>query len=86
MKVEALDVLENAMKAVNNAVEAIDRYAQEIGIANQEKKVTIEDLTLMVAKKTQMDPMCVSRAVHAAFDMIRDLDLIVVAGEEDENE
>ena len=79
---KALDILENAMNAVNTAVEAIDQYARQIGVKG--KQVTIEDLALMAASKAGMDLMCVTRALDAAFSLIRDLELIVVAEDDDD--
>jgi hypothetical protein len=90
-KMKALEVLKDAIDAVNNATDAIDRFAKANGMKPQvkedEKTVDLIDLAEMVSEETGMKEGCVYTALECAFDLIKDLDLTVtVAEDEDDDE
>jgi len=89
-KMKALEVLKDACNKVTDAMNAIEDFAKAYGMdVNFEKgpkEVTVEDLGKMVAGKLQMKPSCAAAAVACAFDLIREYDLIVLDGEEDDDE
>jgi len=86
-KMKALEVLKDAIDAVNNATDAIDGFAEKYGLKPKEKTVSLIDLAEMVSKETGMKEGCVYTALECAFDLIKDLDLTVtVAEDEDDDE
>ena len=89
-KMKALEVLKEACNKVTDAMNAIEDFAEEYGInvsfEKGPKEVTVEDLGEMVAEELHMKPSCAAAAVACAFDLIREYDLIVLDGEEDDDE
>ena len=89
-KMQALEVLKGACEAVTGAMNAIEDFAAAHGmrvrLEKQPRHVTIPELAEMVAGETEMKPECVFTAIACAFDLIRDLDLIVDAEDEDDDE
>jgi len=89
-KMQALEVLKEACESVVRAMEAIDGFAAAHGMAvNLEKKprhVTIPELSRMAADEISMKPGCAYSAIAAAFDLIKELDLIVDAEDTDDEE
>ena len=58
-KMKALAVLKTAVDKVDDALEAIDAFADEIGIKpRKEKTVGLPELVAMVSKETRMRPSC----------------------------
>ena len=85
-KMKALAVLKNAVDKVDDALEAIDAFADSIGITpEKEKTVELPELAAMVAKEIKVRPGCVHAVLVTAFDLIREMDLTVVV-EEDEDD
>ena len=85
-KMKALAVLKAAVDKVDAALEAIDAFADKLGITpEKEKTVELPELAAMVAKEIKMRPGCVHAVLVTAFDLIRELDLTVVV-EEDEDD
>lgn len=85
-KMKALAVLKTAVDKVEDALEAIDAFADSISIMpEKEKTVELPELAAMVAKKIKMRPCCVCEVLVTAFDLIRELNLMVVV-EEDEDD
>lgn len=85
-KMKALAVLKAAVDKVDAALEAIDAFADKLGITpEKDKTVDLSELAAMVAKEIKMRPGCVHAVLVTAFDLIRELDLTVVV-EEDEDD
>ena len=87
-KMKALAVLKAAVDKVDDALDAIDAFADEIGIKpRKEKTVGLPELAAMVSKETRMRPSCAYEVLVTAFDLIRELDLtVMVEGDEDDDE
>ena len=87
-KMKALAVLKTAVDKVDDALEAINAFADEIGIKpRKEKTVGLPELAAMVSKETRMRPGCAYEVLVAAFGLIRELDLtVMVEGDEDDDE
>jgi len=89
-KMKALEVLKEACNKVTDAMNAIEDFAEEYGInvsfEKGPKEVTVEDLGEMVAEELHLKPSCAVAAVTCAFDLIRELELTVLTGEEDDDE
>lgn len=89
-KMKALEVLKEACNKVTDAMNAIEDFAEEYGInvtfEKGPKEVTLVDLAGMVSEETGMKESCVHTALECAFDLIRELDLTVLTGEEDDDE
>ena len=85
-KMKALAVLKAAVDKVDDALDAIDAFADEIGIKpRKEKTVGLPELAAMVSKETRMRPGCAYEVLVTAFSLIRELDLTVMV-EEDEDD
>ena len=85
-KMKALAVLKAAVDKVDDALDAIDAFADEIGIKpRKEKTVGLPELAAMVSKETRMRPSCAYEVLVTAFSLIRELDLTVMV-EEDEDD
>jgi len=87
-KMKALAVLKAAVDKVDDALDAIDAFADEIGIRpKKEKTVGLPELAAMVSKETGMRPGCAYEVLVTAFGLIRELDLtVMVEGDEDDDE
>ena len=85
-KMKALAVLKAAVDKVDDALDAIDVFADEIGIKpRKEKTVGLPELAAMVSKETRIRPDCAYEILVTAFDLIRELDLTVMfEGHEDD--
>lgn len=85
-KLMALQVLKDAIDAVNEATDAIDYFAEKYGMKPKEKKVDLCELAKMVADETGRKESCVMDVLISTFDLIEDLGLTVVLDEEDEDD
>ena len=86
-KMKALAVLKAAVDKVDDALEAIDAFADTIGIKpEKEKTVELPELAAMVAKEIKMRPGCVHAVLVTAFDLIRELDLTVMVEEDNDDD
>lgn len=84
-KLMALKTLKAALDSVDEAIEAIEEFATKHGIEPEERTVDLCELTEMVVGETGLKPGCVYDALCCAFDLMKDLNLTVVA-EEDEDD
>lgn len=84
-KMMALKMLKAAVDSVDNALEAIEDFAEKFGIEPEERKVDLYELTEIVAGETGMKKSCVFDVLTCAFDLIKDLKLTLVV-EEDEDD
>lgn len=85
-KLMALKMLKAALDSVDDAIEAIEEFAGKYGIELEERTVDLCELTEMVVGETGMKPSCVYDALSCAFDLIKDLNLTVIAEEDKDDD
>lgn len=86
-KMKALAVLKDAVDKVDRAKDAIDAFADALGLnPEKEKTVDLPKLAAMVAVELKMRPGCVYTVLTAVFDLIRERNLTVVMEDDDNDE
>ena len=84
---KAIEALENAVEAVTQAMEAIDNFAEEHGIAQgKPKTIMLDDLVHLVAENVDVCPRCAGKALYAALTFLRENDLVVQIDEDDDED
>ncbi len=91
MKAKAIEVLREAVDAVNRAMEAIDHFAEEQKIARQPmpkpgSTMTMGDFSDMIAGLIGKDPECVDHIIRTAFYTMKDMKLIITEDDEDDED
>ena len=79
-KLVAIEVLEQAIKAVNAAMDAIDSLAEKYDLAPKVKPgetLTVDKLVAVVSSITEKDPESVAAILYTTFHLMRDMDLII---------
>ena len=84
----AIETLENAIKSVNEAVEAIGSFAEEHGITPEKRRtILLDDLVQLVASDVDVCPRCAGKALYAAFTFLMENDMgVTIPEEEDEDD
>lgn len=83
---EIMKTLHEAIEQVNDAMEKIDKVADELGIVRKGDTIPVEKLAYMVGKETGVSPFCAEEVIRKAFRIINDLDLSITVEEEENDE
>ena len=84
---EKMIALQEAVAAVNRAIDAIENFAEEQKIDQLPEPgatMTIEDFSYMVARLIGKDPECVDHILHTAFYLMKDLNLTITDDDDDD--
>ncbi len=83
---EIMKTLHEAIEQVNDAMDKIDKVADELGIVRKGDTIPVEKLAYMVGKETGVSPFCAEEVIRQAFKIIHDLDLSITVEEEEDDE
>ena len=85
-KIKAVELLTAALKQVDAAMDAIDAFADAHDLPKPGSTIPLEELAYLVSKKVEVSPFCAEEAIRCAFHLMKDLDLRVSDGGEDEDD
>ena len=86
-QMQALVMIHEALSAVEDAVEAIENFADvhDIELQHERSKVTVHELARVVHELTGQKYDCVERVLEVAFDVIEECELTILKVKDDED-
>ena len=86
-QMQALEMIHEALNAVEDAVEAIEYLADvhDIELQHERSKVTVHELARVVHELTGQKYDCVERVLEVAFDVIEKCELTILKVKDDED-
>ena len=70
----AIELLETAIQRVNDAMEAIVKFAEDFDIEPEKEELSVEDIVKLVHEETGIPAACVKKVIEATIDILTEVD------------